>query len=221
MPKSNDSSQNVPKPTLQRLPGYLKYLRMKNELGTVSISATIIANDLDLNEVQVRKDLASVMKGKGRPKTGYSVNELIHEIEIFLGYSNTKYALLAGAGYLGKALLSYKGFRNYGLDIVAAVETDENIIGTYVNDKKIMSFSEMTSFCRQNNIHIGIIAVPSCNAQEVCDKMIESGILAIWNFSNIHLRVPPDILVQNEDMASSLAVLSTYLDKMNGDKSSD
>lgn len=214
MPVNNSDNLSVPKPTLQRLPSYLKYLRMRQELETQTISATVIANDLSLNEVQVRKDLAFVMKGKGRPKTGYTTDELISGIEKFLGYSNIKYALLAGAGHLGKALLSYKGFRNYGLDIVTAVETDSDIIGTEINGKKIISFSDMKEFCCENDVHIGIIAVPSCNAQEVCDSMVESGILAIWNFSNIHLKVPQDILVQNEDMASSLAVLSTYLDKI-------
>lgn len=215
MPKSSDSAMNVPKPTLQRLPAYLKYLRTRSEMDISStVSATIIANDLMLNEVQVRKDLAFVMKGKGRPKTGYTIDELISGIEIFLGYRNTKSALIAGAGYLGKALLAYKGFANYGLDIITAVETNPDIIGTVVNGKKIIAFSEMSDFCTENDVHIGIIAVPSCNAQTVCDKMIESGILAIWNFSNIHLKVPPNILVQNEDMASSLAVLSTFLDNM-------
>lgn len=216
MPKLNESAINVPKPTLQRLPAYLKYLRTISEFNNSdNISATVIANDLMLNEVQVRKDLAFVMKGKGRPKTGYTTTELISEIEIFLGYRNTKSALIAGAGYLGKALLAYKGFANYGLDIIAAAETNPDIIGTSINGKKIIAFTEMAEFCQKNDVHIGIIAVPSCNAQTVCDKMIESGILAIWNFSNIHLKVPADILVQNEDMASSLAVLSTFLDNTN------
>lgn len=205
-------NQNVPKPTLQRLPNYLKYLRMISDTEIQTISATNIANALMLNEVQVRKDLAFVMKGTGRPKTGYTVKELIDGIGNFLGYGNKKHALLAGAGHLGTALLSYKGFENYGLDIIAAAETDSKLIGTDVNSKPIIAFDDITSFCMKNNVHIGIITVPSCNAQEVCDRMIESGILAIWNFSNIHLKVPAEIMVQNEDMASSLAVLSTFLD---------
>ncbi len=205
-------NNNVPRPTLQRLPSYLKYLRMKRETEFQTISATNIANELMLNEVQVRKDLAFVMKGTGKPKTGYTIDELISGIENFLGYGNKKYALLAGAGHLGTALLSYKGFANYGLEIVAAAETNEKLIGKKVNSKPIISFKEIPEFCLKNNIHIGIITVPSCNAQEVCDVMVKSGILAIWNFSNIHLKVPPEIMVQNEDMASSLAVLSTFID---------
>ncbi len=204
--------QNVPRPTLQRLPSYLKYLRIQREAEVQNISATSIANELMLNEVQVRKDLAIVMKGTGRPKTGYSIDELIKGIEDFLGYGNKKFALLVGAGHLGTALLSYKGFANYGLEIVAAAETNPNLIGTSVNSKPIIDFSQIPDFCVKNNIHIGIITVPSCNAQEVCDIMVKSGVLAIWNFSNIRLKVPAEIMVQNEDMASSLAVLSAFLD---------
>jgi redox-sensing transcriptional repressor len=58
---------------------------------------------------------------------------------------------------------------------------------------------------------MGIITVPAAAAQEACDKLIQCGIKAVWNFAPTHLEVPANILVQNENMATSLAVLSMHL----------
>ena len=58
---------------------------------------------------------------------------------------------------------------------------------------------------------MGIITVPAEGAQSVADQLIAGGIKAIWNFAPTHLDVPPNILVQNENMATSLAVLSVHL----------
>lgn len=165
----------------------------------------------------MRKDLALV-SCKGRPKTGYAIDHLIADITSFLGYDNVDEALLVGAGHLGKALLSYKGFDEYGLNIVAAFDINENIIGSTVNEKQILHINNIKNFCSQLKVCIGIIAVPAESAQQVCDILIESGILAVWNFSPVHLKVPDHILVQNENMATSLAVLSKHLvEKMAND----
>ena len=66
----------VSKATLGRLPQYLTYL--KKSISEY-ISATAIAKDLSLGEVQVRKDLASV-SGAGKPKIVYVVKYLIKDI---------------------------------------------------------------------------------------------------------------------------------------------
>ena len=205
--------RNVSKPTLQRLPDYLSYLKYKRDSGAVNISATAAASDLELNDVQVRKDLASVSRNGGRPKTGYVISDLIADIEDFLGYSNTKDAVIVGAGHLGQALLHYRGFESYGLNIIAAFDADTSVIGTCINGTKIFAINEMVEFCQRLKVNLGIITVPAEYAQGVCDKMIESGILAIWNFAPVHLNVPEHILVQNENMAASFAILSKHLEE--------
>lgn len=196
--------------TIQRLPKYLSYLKSLPKSQIVNISSTSIADALGLNNVQVRKDLAVVSTG-GRPKVGYQVGDLIHDLERFLGYENTTSAVIAGAGNLGRALITYEGFKGYGLDIVAAFDMDENLIGTAVQGRQVFHVSQMKELCRSMNIKIGIIAVPVHAAQMVCDIMVESGILAIWNFSPTHLTVTEEVLVQSENMASSLAILSNHL----------
>lgn len=201
--------KEISKSVLKRLPGYLAYLKGITDPVSAYISATALANALNMGEVQVRKDLAMVSSG-GRPKIGYLRESLIEDIEQFLGYDNTTDAVIIGAGKLGQALLSYVGFDAYGLNILAAFDaapaaecTDEG--------KPILSMDKLETFCKSRKVLMGIITVPASQAQTVCDQLIQCGIKAVWNFAPVHLDVPANILVQNENMATSLAVLSMHL----------
>ena len=207
----------VSKSVLKRLPGYLNYLKSLPD-GTVPyISATALANALDMGEVQVRKDLAMVSDG-GRPKIGYPRAQLIDDIEQFLGYDNTTAAVLIGAGKLGQALLGYSGFDAYGLNILAAFDRHPPESGMDESGKPILPVEKLQSFCKSRKVLMGIITVPSAQAQKVADQLIECGIKAIWNFAPVHLDVPEHILVQSENMANSLAVLSMHLRAQMKDK---
>lgn len=201
-------SSNISKQTLQRLPLYLSYIKALPEDAPKNISATMIAEALQLNDVQVRKDLASV-SSSGKPKVGYNVKDLVAELESFLGYDNVDDAIIVGAGSLGKALLNYGGFKAYGLNVLAAFDLCEEPVE--FQGKTIFPIDQLESVCRRMNIHIGIITVPAASAQEICDSLVKSGVRAIWNFAPVHLVVPEGILVQNENMASSLALLSNHL----------
>lgn len=200
--------KSVPRQTVKRLPNYLTYLKGKAEEGVVNISAPMVAKGLNLNEVQVRKDLASVSESGGKPRTGYLLSELIMDIEKYLGYDNVKDAIVVGVGHLGNALMSFEGFKNHGLNVVAGFDSNDDLIGTEVHGKQIFSNDRIIELCQRLNIHIGIITVPDEHAQEVCDIMVKAGILAVWNFAQVHLKVPPNIIVQNENLAASLAILS-------------
>ena len=201
--------KKISKAVLKRLPGYLAYLKSLQDQDHPYISATALANALGMGEVQVRKDLASVSDG-GRPKIGYLRESLIEDIEQFLGYDNTTDAVLIGAGRLGQALMGYRGFEEYGLNVLAAFDTNPTCDHTE-DGKPILHMDQLEQFCRAHKVLMGIITVPDCHAQEVCDKLISCGIKAIWNFAPIHLEVPSNILVQSENMATSLAVLSMQL----------
>lgn len=202
--------KSISKSTLQRLPTYLTYLKSLPEQRPVNISATAIASALGMGEVQVRKDLASVSDA-GKPKIGYNIDDLIHELETFLGYDDVDGAVVVGAGKLGKALLDYRGFSEYGLNIVAGFDVEEEKLGMSESGKRIFAMEKFEDLCRRMKIRIGIITVPTTQAQDICDIMVESGILAILNFAPTHLIVPSHILVQNENIAASLAVLSNHL----------
>ncbi len=201
--------KEISKAVLKRLTGYLNYLKSIQDSPSPYISATALAAALGMGEVQVRKDLAMVSDG-GRPKIGYVRASLIEDLEQFLGYDNTTDAILIGAGRLGLALLGYKGFQEYGLNILAAFDRDPKV-EVSDNGIPVYSMDHLEKFCREQKVLMGIITVPGEGAQEVCDKLINCGIKAIWNFAPAHLEVPSNILVQYENMATSLAVLSMHL----------
>ena len=208
--------KEISKAVLKRLPGYLSYLRRIPEGKSPYISATALANALGMGEVQVRKDLAMVSDG-GRPKIGYLRESLIEDISQFLGYDNTTDAILVGAGKLGQALLGYRGFEEYGLNILAGFDVDP-LACNADGFRPVYPIEQMEGFCRTNKVLMAIITVPSEYAQDVCDKLIACGIKAVWNFAPTHLDVPPNILVQNQNMATSLAVLSMHLQAQIKDK---
>ena len=196
--------------TVQRLPSYLHYLKGLAAGGVPTVSATVIAEALGLNDVQVRKDLASVSKG-GRPKIGYVTTELIHDIELFLGYHNTNRAILVGVGNLGRALLAYEGFAQYGLHIEAGFDLSPELCGREIAGKPIYSIEEMEQYCRRENIRMAVLTVPAAAAETVTEQLLSSGIRAIWSFASAHLQVPAGVLVRYENMATSLAILSNHL----------
>ena len=209
-----NSNQPVSFNTLQRLPRYLNYLKSLDPCGNVS--STEIAKALGLNDVQVRKDLSSVSSG-GRPKVGYNVTALSNDLKEFLGYNAIKGAIIVGVGNLGKALMSYRGFSEYGLSIIAGFDSNPALVGCHIDGKEILSLNSLTEYCRENGVEIGVITTPAQYAQSVCDLLTSAGIKAIWNFAPAHISVPNGVLVQNENMACSLALLSKHLNEMLGE----
>lgn len=196
--------------TIKRLPAYLHLLRHLSECGRQVVSSDHIAGILKADAIQIRKDLA-VTGCEGKPRVGYYIPALIKAIEEFLGWDNTTEAFLVGAGNLGSALLGYKGFERSGLDIIAAFDADESKVGQEIHGKQVLHMNKLSDMVKRMHIRIGVITVPSEAAQEVADVMVEAGIEAIWNFTPVSLDHPKNVIVQNEDLSSGLAVLSVRL----------
>ena len=212
----NKNEKSISKATLARMPLYLHFLQEESSKGAQYISSTVIAQNISVSSVLVRKDLALVSSEAGRPRLGFAISRLIVDIEKFLGYDNLSDAIIVGAGGLGRAFLGYEGFKSNGLNIVAAFDIAENLIGTKVMGKEILPISAMKDFVAEHKIRIGIITVPKIAAQEVLNKMIDAGIQAVWNFAPAPLRVPKEIVLKTEDLAASLAMLAGKLYKRNG-----
>ncbi len=202
-------TQSISESTLRRLPVYLRYLRSV-EGERVNISAAAVAAHFGLNDVQVRKDLGAA-SGAGKPKTGYNVHQLIERIEYCLCCGQNTRAILVGAGNLGKALLAYSGFEDYGIEIVAAFDSNPEIIGSSIAGKPVLPLVKLETVCFNDSIALGIIATPEGAAQSTCDRLISCGIRAVWNFAPTFLKAPPYALVENENLASSLALLSRHI----------
>ena len=141
------------------MPAYLLYLKNLNLQERQSISAFAIANDLNLNEIQVRKDLAAVSSSGGKPHIEFDICTLIEDIKAYLGYDDVNNAAIAGAGKLGQALLYYNGFSEYGLYILAAFDTDPVVVRQKVNSKMVYPIEKMPEIYHLLNIRIGIITV--------------------------------------------------------------
>lgn len=201
----------VMKATLGRLPVYLQYLKSLDTNEYPNVSATIIAKALCLGEVQVRKDLSAV-SGAGRPKLGYDTLSLIKTLEDVLGQKAVSEAIIVGAGRLGNALLGYNGFGNYGLKIGAAFDISCKEPYMTENGANIFPLGELENYCKNGNVKIGIITVPKEAAQAICDRLIGCGVTAIWNFAPCSLCVPDNIILQNENLALSLAHLKLQMD---------
>jgi redox-sensing transcriptional repressor len=197
-------------PTLSRLPIYYYFLKSVKASSRDYISCSNIAQNLDMTPIQVRKDLESI-GASGRPKIGYEVKVLVKLIAETLGYNNVNEAFLVGAGNLGKALLGYTIFEDYGLKIVAAFDNNPEMIGQKVAGKPVFHIDKLNNLVARMKVKIGIITVSADKTQEVADLLVKAGIEAIWNFAPIHINVPEGIIVQNVNMASSLAVLSNRL----------
>jgi redox-sensing transcriptional repressor len=189
---------------------YLRFMQQLPEDSPENISSTVISAALGIHDVQVRKDLAMVSDG-GRPKVGYITKNLLADLEHFLGHDNYTDAVLVGAGNLGRAFLSYDNFKQYGLKIVAAFDNNPQLVGSSISNVQVLDAEKIANICQRLKIHIGIITVPAGCAQAVCDQLILGGVRAIWNFSPLNLSVPAHIIVKNEDMAASLAVLTRQL----------
>lgn len=200
---------SLPKQTLQRLPLYLGVLKGLPK-GTLNISATSIAEQLGLNDVQVRKDLACISKG-GRPKTGYAVKQLIRDLHKALACGKGVDAVIVGMGNLGCALALYGGFEEYGLRMAAGFDIRPALAGGAVGAVPVHPVEELQPVCQKLGARIGIITTPPGAAQPACDALVAAGATAIWNFAPVHLSVPEGILVQNENMAANLAILSRSL----------
>jgi len=201
-------TNKVSKKLLKRLPVYLNYLKMLPD-AVENVSATTIARDLGMGDVQVRKDLAKVSSA-GRKRTGRSREQLIEDIEQFLDFVTATGAILVGAGKLGQALMDYTGFENAGINLMAGFDICPTA-DKMDSDKPIYPISRLESFCKHFDVTIGIIAVPAQNAQEICDSMIACGIKAIWNLASVRLKTPEYVVVQNEDLAASLTSLRIQL----------
>lgn len=205
------SGESIPKATLERLPGYLNFLRLKNGPEYASISSATIAQEMNLAAITVRKDLAFL--AEGRPRVGHSREELIDRITEVLGSGGWNTAVLAGVGNLGRALLSYEGFEPYGMSVAAGFDANSQVIGESINQKPVYHIDEMQDYIRSNGVSLGIIAVPAQFAQDVCDRMVSAGIRGILNFAPVHLSTPPEVLVRHEDFAVSLALLAVGMEK--------
>lgn len=189
-------------PTLKRLPLYYNITKEALERGENYISSAFIAEKLDIDSTQVRKDIAAIGY-VGKPKVGFDTKEFTFHLEKVLGFTKERNIILIGAGNLGIALAKYDGFLQYGLKIKAIFDNDLNKIGTKISDKDVLSIETLGEYITKNNIKIAVITIPAQSAQSIADELVKNGIKAIWNFAPVNLDLPKDVLCWNQNLAAS------------------
>ena len=209
--------EKVPEPTLRRLPWYLSVCRLLKQRGELHVSSTRLSKETNIVASQIAKDLSCV-NIVGRTRVGYDIDNLLAVLEDFLGFTRIHKAFIFGAGRLGSALLNDKGLKQFGLEVVAAFDTNPRVVGHNIAGIPVFHINELESKIKRYNVKIGILTVPIERAQEVADKMVVWGIKAIWNFTPLRIRVPEDIVVQNTSLYAHLSLMFNRLEGLSGEK---
>ena len=203
--------EKVPEPTLRRLPWYLSVCRLLKQRGEQYVSSTGLSKETNIVASQIAKDLSCV-NIVGRTRVGYDIDNLLEVLENFLGFTRIHKAFLFGAGRLGGALLNDSGLKQFGLEVVAAFDTNAKVVGHSIAGIPVYHINELEAKMRRHNVKIGILTVPIDRAQEVADKMVVWGIRAIWNFTPLRIRVPENIVVQNTSLYAHLSLMFNRLE---------
>jgi redox-sensing transcriptional repressor len=199
----------IPDETVRRLPVYLRGLMVSADQGHEHISSQSLADFVGVDAWQIRKDL-SYFGDFGTPGVGYNIEKLARGIKKTLRLDTIRRAALIGVGDLGSALLSYPGFRMYGLDIVAAFDIDPTKVGEVVNGVEIETAAKIDTL-RQREITLAIVAVPRAAAQTTVDQLVAAGVRGILNFAPSKLVAPKRVKVITLDIAMELARLPYYI----------
>ncbi|MEZ5174767.1 MAG: redox-sensing transcriptional repressor Rex [Acidimicrobiia bacterium] len=204
-------ADRIPSATVARLPRYLRCLSdMAETVSTCSSEG--LATVAGVNAAQVRKDL-SYLGSHGTRGVGYDIDELRAQIRKALGMLRDHPVIIIGAGNLGTALSNYKGFENWGFEIQAIVDIDDDKIGKRVDGLVIQSLHELAAIVADKQIKIGIIATPPAAAQGVADRLIDAGIKSILNLAPTTLKTHDDVAVRRVDLSTELGILAYHLNR--------
>ncbi|MBN1899776.1 redox-sensing transcriptional repressor Rex [Candidatus Sumerlaeota bacterium] len=200
----------MPKSVIKRLALYCRILHRIEMDGLTRISSKILAQFLGITPAQVRKDLAYFGQF-GVPGFGYNPHDLRIHLKKILGTDRIINLAIIGVGNLGKALLSYVGFKTQGFKFIAAFDLDQRKVGRKINELKVSSINELEKILKDSDVDIVVLTVPANAAQEVVDRLVKCNITAILNFAPIRIDVPSHVRIHSVDLAMELERLSFYL----------
>lgn len=197
----------IPNPAVRRLSLYLRQLEAFRKKDRRTISSKQLGESLGLTDAQVRKDLAYFGQF-GHPGIGYRVDDLINQVKRILGTDKVWNVLLIGAGNLGRALISYRGFGAKGFKLVAVFDSDPAKVGKKHGEFTIQPLSELAETVQKQSIRLALLAVPAEAAQDLADRLVAAGIKGLLNFAPVNVTVPPHVAINSVDLAVQLEQLS-------------
>jgi redox-sensing transcriptional repressor len=186
-----------------RLSRYLQTLTQARKMGRETISSQELSDYTHINPTQIRRDLSGFGKF-GKRGVGYNVESLVAEIRKILRTSGQHNIALFGAGHLGQAIASSDIFADHGFRIVAVFDVDQNVIGKQIGDLRVQDLSEIEQAVSDEDVVVGVLAVPASAAQGVADRLVDAGVKIIFNYSEQLLQVPPEVTVHTSSPAVDL-----------------
>jgi redox-sensing transcriptional repressor len=202
---------NIPEIVIGRLPLYLRELsRMEGEAGKIKTSSHELAQRLGISSAQIRKDLSHFGEF-GKQGTGYHVAYLIERLTEILHLTHEWPVALVGAGFLGHALASYRGFQRRGFVITCVFDSDPAKVGVKAGGLVVQDAADMADRLREAGIRIAILAVPADAAQATADALVAAGVEAILSYAPVSLVVPPGVAVSYSDPVVQLQQMTYHL----------
>jgi redox-sensing transcriptional repressor len=202
----------IPEGVIERLPTYLSVLIQLRQDGCYTVSSAKLGELTDVNPAQIRRDLTH-FGSFGKRGVGYEIVSLIDRIQRILGSDHTHRLVLAGAGHLGAAIADYNGLRARGFIVAAIFDNNPEKVGTRIGDIIVQDIDAMPRIVCDQNIRIGVVAVPPDSAQTVADMMCSSGIRVILNYTPSMVRVSDGVTLHNTDPVRELLHTLYYLSR--------
>ncbi len=187
-----------------RLSRYLQVLTQARKMGRETISSQELSEYTHINPTQIRRDLSGFGKF-GKRGVGYNVDSLVSEIRKILRTAGQHNIALFGAGHLGQAIASSAIFADHGFQVVAVFDVDEEKVGTEIGDVVVRPLDgDLAKVIADEEVVVGVLAVPADAAQGVADRLVEAGVKIIFNYSEQLLQVPPEVTVHTSSPAVDL-----------------
>jgi redox-sensing transcriptional repressor len=186
-----------------RLSRYLQVLTQAKKMGKDRISSQEISDYTNINATQIRRDLSGFGKF-GKRGVGYNIDSLLGEIRKILRTQGQHNIALVGAGRLGQAIASSPIFAEHGINIAAVFDSDPDKVGRTVGSVSVSQYDTLPGVIRDQNIIVGVLAVPASSAQEAADDLVGAGVKIIFNYSEALLDVPGDVQVHTSNPAVEL-----------------
>ena len=197
----------VPDATIHRLPLYLDKLILLQQAGVKEVSSRQLASALDIKASQLRHDF-HYFGGFSKPGRPYQVDLLVPALEEIIGINVPVPMIIVGAGHLGQAIANYKNFERQGFPVLGIFDVDPKLVGLEIRGIPIRPQTEMESFVKENGVRLAVLTVPVGTVQDVANRLIECGVVGLWNFSPTDIKTPDEVIVRNERLAVGLMCLS-------------
>ena len=214
------SLNQIPDIIISRLPVYYQYLKNLQSSSKEYISSEELAELTGFSSSLIRKDL-SYFGTFGRKSYGYDIYCLFQQISIIMGFNYKKKIVIIGAGHLGQALAYNKGYTERGYKLVGIFDKNPQLIGLYLNDIEVKSVSELEEFMKNNKVDVAALTVSGGAAQKITDRLVAAGIKAIWDFTEVPINVPDDVLLEEQLINEGLCKLSCKMNQKRINDSDD